>query len=242
MSFEKVTIVISATDESESLIKTVDFIMSACNRSDIETLLIVIPKNAHEKCTDTIGFLKSKYPDIVRDFVQHHPYIGGALRDSVEEVESSHIMFTSADIPVSLESIPLMIEKAKKNPDTIIKISRWLKKNSFINYGRFKKIFNFLAQKFLRIMFNSDLSDFTSPILISPTEIYKNIKFKEWNFPCLLEAVLIPVKIGCTIEEIPVKCYYRTEGKSKNSIFQTTLYLKTAIRIRFSSKNKLYKE
>lgn len=242
MSFEKVSIVISATDESKSLIKTVEYILTCCNLSDIEVLLVVIPKNAHKNCTDTIHYLKLKYPGLVKEFVQQHPYIGGALRDSVEEVMSSHILFTSADIPVSLESIPIMIERSKENPEKIIKISRWLKKNSFVNYGKAKKTLNFLAQKLLRVLFNSELTDFTTPILIAPTKIYKNIIFKEWNFPCLLEAVLIPVKIGCIIEEVPVKCYYRTEGKSKNSMLQTALYLKTAIRIRISSKSKLYKK
>jgi hypothetical protein len=86
-------------------------------------------------------------------------------------------MFTSADIPVSLESIPIMIKKAKINPERIIKISRWLERNSFIKYGYLKKFFNFFAQKFLRLLFNSKLTDFTSPILIAPTYIYKNIIF-----------------------------------------------------------------
>lgn len=241
MSFEKVTIVISATDENESLIKTVDSIMLSCDASDIEALLIVIPKNAHPKCICAINFLKTKYPEKVKAFVQHHPYIGGALRDSVNQVESSHILFTSADIPVNLDSIPVMIEKAKAEPGKIIKISRWLEKNSFIYYGKLKKMINFFAQNFLKVIFNSELTDFTTPILISPTDIYKKIVFKEWNFPCLLEAVLIPVKIGCCIEEIPAKCYSRTEGKSKNTFLQTALYLKTALRIRFTPESRLEK-
>lgn len=241
MSFEKATIVISATDENESLIKTVDYIMSSCNSSDIQTLLIVVPGNAHKKCLDTIEALKLRYPGKVKKFVQRNPFIGGALRDSIEEVSSSHVLFTSADIPVNLESVPVMIKKSKKHPKTIVKISRWMEKDSFVSYGFWRKIFNFLAQKFLRLVFNSDLTDFTTPILIAPTEIYKNIIFREWNFPCLIEAVLIPVRLGFEIKEVPAKCFSRNEGKSKNSAIQTALYLKTALRIRFTPKKKLYK-
>ncbi len=241
MLFEKVTVVITATDESASLIETVDTIVESCEISDIDSFLVVIPPNAHIECLEAINFLKEKYSNMVKKLVQYHPYIGGAMRDSIEATSSSHIMFLSADIPTNLESVHIMIEKAKRNPDTIIKISRWLEKNSFYGYNKSKKTFNFLAQKFLRILFNSSLTDFTSPVLIAPTAIYKNICFREWNFPCLLEAVLIPLRAGYEFEEFAAKCYSRKEGKSKNSSWQTMMYLKTAFRVRFTNKKKLLK-
>lgn len=241
MLFEKVTVVITATDESESLIETVETIASTCDMSDIDSFMVVIPKNAHSECLAAIDFLKGKYSDKVRKLVQRNPYIGGALRDSVDETTSSHIMFLSADIPTNLESFPIMIDRAKKKPDTIIKISRWLEKNSFYGYNKSKKAVNFLGQKFLKFLFNSKLTDFTSPVLIAPTEIYKKINFREWNFPCLLEAVLIPLRAGYRFEEIAAKCYSRKEGKSKNSAWQTMMYLKTAFRVRFTRKSDLLK-
>lgn len=236
MSFEKVTIVIVATDENESLIETVETTVLNCDLADIDSFLIVIPADASEECLEAIEYLQMRYPGKVRKYIQRHPYIGGAMRDSIAETSTSHIMFLSADIPIGLESIPVMINKAKENPDAIIKISRWLEKDSFYNYNKFRKVFNGLAQKFLRVTFNSKLTDFTSPVLISPTEIYKKANFKEWNFPCLLEAVLLPIRMGCIIEEIPAKCYPRSEGKSKNSMWQTLLYLKVALRVRFMSE------
>lgn len=239
--FEKVTIVIGATDESSSLVKIVESIADACDISDIESVLIVIPANAEKQCVDTIALLEEKYPSLVKHFVQRNPYIGGALRDSVEETVSSHIMFFTADIPVGLESIPTMIKLSKRSPEKIIKISRWLEKDSFFGYNRVRLVFNFFAQKLLKVLFLSPLTDFTSPVLIAPTDIYRNIKFREWNFPCLLEAVLVPVRMKLEIEEFPAKCYPREEGKSKNSVWQTLLYLKTAFRIRFTPKKKLYK-
>ena len=241
MLFEKVTIVISATDETNSLIKTVETTISDCDISDIDSFMIVVPEKASEECLYTIDYLIEKYPEKVKKLVQTHPYIGGAMRDSIVNTDSSHILFFSADIPVGLESIPEMIEKAKKSPDKIIKVSRWIFKNSFYGYNSGKKILNYIGQKFLRVLFDSALTDFTIPILIAPTEIYKNINFKEWNFPCMLEAVLVPLRIGCSFEEIPAKSFSRTEGKSKNSILQTLLYLKTAIRVRFTKKQKLHK-
>ncbi len=241
MNFEKVTFVVSATDETTSLIETVETLITDCQTSDLELILITIPKNADINCVETIDNLAQKYPEKIRKFVQRNQYIGGALRDSVEEVMSSHIMFLSADIPIGLEVIPKMIDEAKKAPDDIIKISRWLEKNSFYGYDKFRKVINFCAQKFLSFLFVASLTDYTCPVLIAPTKIYKELKFKEWGFPCLLEAVLLPLKAGHNIIEIAAKSYSRTEGKSKNSWIQTALYLKTALRIRFTPKGRLKK-
>lgn len=241
MVFEKVTIVISATDESTSLIKTVDTLMQTCNPSDIEAFTVVIPEKAGAECLKAIDFLDKKYPQKIIKLVQQRPYIGGAMRDSIDNTFSSHIMFFSADIPVNLECLPVMIEKAKQSPDRIIKISRWLEKNSFHGYNPGRKLFNRIAQKFIGILFSSHLTEFTTPILISPASIYKSIIFKELNFPCLLESVLIPVRAGCTFEEIPAQSHQREEGKSKNTVLQTVLYLRTALRVRFTPIDKLYK-
>ena len=241
MEFEKVNIIIGATDENESLIKTVDTISDACSRDDIDNIVIVIPESATEECLGAIGELEKRYPGMVRRLVQTHPHIGGAMRDSIDFTSSSHIMFLSADIPIGLEAVPVMIDNAKKQPDKIIKISRWMEKNSFYGYDKVRKIFNFCGQKLLTVLFLSRLTDYTCPVLIAPTHIYKNICFSEWNFPCLLEAVLIPLKAGCSFLEIPAKSYSRNEGKSKNSLLQTFLYLRTAFRIRFTSLKKLYR-
>lgn len=239
--FEKVTIVVSATDESESLIKTVDTIVDSCATGDIYEFLVVIPSNAAAECLEAIDFLKNKYPGKVRELIQRRPGIGGGMRDAIDEINTSHIMFLSADIPIGLDVVPVMIEKSKRQPEKIVKISRWSENGSFYGYGKARKVFNYLAQIFLKILYSFEYTEFTCPVLISPTHIYKKINFRELGFPCLLEAVLIPIRLGHKIEEIPAKCFPRTEGKSKNSAAKTAMYLFTALRVRFAPKRKLIK-
>ena len=239
MKFEKVTVVIVATDEEKSLIQTVDTIALNCDMTDIDSILIVIPENASEGCIHTIEYLKEKYYPVVRRHNQQLPYIGGAVREAIKLTDSSHIMFLSADIPTDLRSVPEMIEKAKEHPEKIIKISRWLEKNSFYGYSEIRKVFNRIAQLFLRILYNSKLTDFTIPVLIGPTSVYKKADFKEWKFPFFLEMVLLPLSMKCTIIEIPTKCYARKEGKSSNSFMQTADYLRVALHIRFMKKEDI---
>ena len=86
------------------------------------------------------------------------------------------------------------------------------------------------------------LTDFTSPVQTAPTEAYRKSDWQELNFPFLLEMVLVPLRLGYKFEEIPVECFERQEGFSRNSTKQTALYLKTALRVRFTPKSKLIRE
>lgn len=242
MEFNSVTIIIGTTDETDALRKTVDSIMEKCTPQDIGKVLMVKSKNASDGCNNTIKELEEKYFGKVFGMEQTRPFIGGAIRDGFEASDTSHIMLLPSDLAISLDCVPQMIEKVKLNPEVISKTSRWLKKDSFHHYNGIRKVFNRLSQTFLRVLYNAKLTDFTSPVQTAPSEAYAKSDWRELNFPFLLEMVLVPLRLGYKFEEIPVDCYGRQEGKSKNSVKQTALYLKTAIRIRFTPKSKLVKE
>ncbi len=241
MKFSSVTIIIGTTDETDALLQTVDYIMTNCNRNDIGKILMVKPKNASDGCNAAIKTLEKRYPDIAYGMVQTRPFIGGAIRDGFDAADTSHIMLLPGDMAISLDCIPRMIDKVKSNPEIISKTSRWLNADSFHDYNQVRKIINRLSQTFLKVLYCVNLTDFTSPVQTAPAEAYERSDWQELNFPFLLEMVLVPLRLGYKFEEIPVQCFGRKEGKSKNSAKQTALYLKTALRIRFTPKAKLIK-
>lgn len=242
MDFNAVTILVGTTNENESLITTVETIMDTCKHDDIDKILLVKSKDASLCCNEAISFLEGKYPGKVFGLEQTRPYVGGAIRDGIDAVESSHTMLLPSDLAINLECVAEMIEAVKAKPDVISKTSRWLKKDSFHNYDNKRLFFNRIAQFFLRILYNANLTDFTSPVQTAPTQAYREADWRELNFPFLLEMVVVPLRLGYRFEEIPVSCYGREEGFSRNSFRQTALYLKTALRVRFTPKTKLIKE
>ena len=239
MPFTSVSVLICATDEEDALKRTVDDIMSLCTETVPEKIVIVRSPEATEGCIRTSEACRAAYPQTVELLVQHRPGIGGSVRDAVDVITSSHIIGLSGDYPISLDNLPVMIENAKKNPEAIFKNSRHMRKHSFYGYGKIKMIFNVCGQAFLRVLFHSNLTDLTSPMQIAPAALYRRINWKESGFPFFLEMVLIPLRLGVEIYELPAKSLPRSEGKSKNSFLHTFSYLFTAIRIRFTPKNKL---
>lgn len=242
MVFESVTIIIGTTNENESLICTVDTIMQSCNAEDIDKILLVKSKDASESCNCAIKTMEDRYPGKVFGLEQTRPYVGGAIRDGFDASSSSHIMLLPSDLAISLDCVSQMIEQVKKKPEVISKTSRWLTSGSFHNYNSIRRVLNKTAQLFLGVLYPVGLTDFTSPVQTAPAEAYNKADWQELNFPFLLEMVLVPIRLGYSFEEIPVQCYDRQEGFSRNSAKQTALYMKTALRVRFTSKRKLIKE
>lgn len=236
-----VTLVVGATNEEEALKQTVRYVMTHCPPQEIDRILIVYAKNAPAGCRSAIGTLETEFPDKVFGMEQIRPYVGGAIRDGFDTAVSSHILLLPGDLAIGLDAVPLLFEREKNAPDGIVKTSRWLNRNAFHGYGRLRKHLNALAQVFLRILYHTRLTDLTNPVQIMPSALYHSIDWRELNFPFLAEMVLCPLRLGAAFSEIPADCRSRMEGSSSNSFLQTALYLRTALRIRFTPKARLLK-
>lgn len=233
-----VSVVILATDENNSLKKTVDYINNQCTEK-IDKTIIILSRNASEQCVAAAEYIKNKYGDVIELSVQSEDGLGCAAMQGLQMVKTTHMTYFPADQAIELDSLDRMISVAKNNPEKIVKSSRWLEKGSFIGYNKSRFKLNRLAQCFLKLLFLTRLTDLTSPVQVIPVEYEKKVNWKEKGFCALIEHTIIPVRLGYKCIEVPAKCFPRTEGKSKNSARKTALYLKTALRIRFTPKSKL---
>ena len=59
----------------------------------------------------------------------------------------------ASDLETDPKTVSELINISKENIDTIICTSRWINKNSFYEYGFFKKKLNYLFQSFLACYF-----------------------------------------------------------------------------------------
>lgn len=240
--FKGVSIVTGAVTETSSLQATVDFILKNCNHTDVAQIIIGYPDRATPECLETIKNIEANQDDVaVITFLQKRKSLG-FLTEAFDKAKGSHIITVDSDMALDLALIPEMIENAKREPETIFSASRWLGGNKFYGYNKFKKVLNICAQKFLSVLYASDLTDFTIPYQIVPTKILQSIEFEETGFPIFLEMVLKPLRLGYKFKELPTDCHSRTEGKSSNSFAQIPQYLKTALHVRFMKKEDILKK
>ena len=237
--FKNVSILLGVVTETESLRQTVKTILRICDHKDLREIIIDYPQHAAPESIRVIHELAKQEDDVpIVTFMQKRKGVSGII-DMIDAARGSHCILAASDLALDLECIPIMIEKAKKNPNRIISSSRWLKGCKFYGYAPLKKAVNYLGQFFLRFLFHVKLTDLTNPYQIVPTKIYQSIHFECEDFPVMIEMVLKPLRLGCQFEEIPTNCYGRTQGKSSNSFLQTARFLPVALHIRFTKKEKL---
>ncbi len=237
--FKGVTLMMGAVSETKSLRQTVHTLLEVCDHSDITEIIIGYSPKATPECLAVVKELYEMKCDVpIVAFEQIKPFMLG-ITDMIEIARGSHCILVASDMALDLSVVPVMVERAKKEPDVIHSASRWMKGCEFYGYGKSKKLINYLAQKFLAALYMRNLTDFTIPVQIAPSKLYKSINFEEIGFPFLLEMVLKPIRLGYKFTEIPTNCYPRTDGKSRNSKKQTFDYLKTALHVRFMNKKDI---
>ena len=240
--FKNATIMMGAVDETDSLRETVLSVLRLCDHKDIREIIIgysqrVTPES--KAVVDEMAALDTDVPIVT--FMQKRRGISG-LVDMIDVARGSHCILVASDMAHDLGCVVKMIEEAKKDGDTIVTSSRWLSGCEFFEYSKTKRVLNFLAQNFLKILFNANMTDFTNPYQIAPTELYQSIEWENEGFPILIEMVLKPLRLGYKFLEVPTNCYSRKQGKSKNSFKQTAMYLTTALHIRFMKKKDILKK
>lgn len=240
--FKGVSLMMGAVSETESLRRTVDTLLEVCNHDDITEIIIGYAQRITAESLETVKEIAAMECDVpIVVFRQTRPFMSG-INDMIDVAKGSHCLLVASDMALDLSVVPKMIENAKKEPDVIHSASRWMKGCKFYNYGLIKRFINFCAQKFLSVLYMRNLTDFTIPVQIAPSELYKSIKFEEPGFPFLLEMVLKPIRLGYKFKEYPTNCYPRTDGKSSNSAKQTFSYLRVALHIRFMPKQDILLE
>ncbi|MBQ6873948.1 MAG: glycosyltransferase [Clostridia bacterium] len=239
LKFEKLSIMMGAVTETDSLRETVKTILDFCDAEDLCEIIICYADRATPETMQVIRELESEQDKVPIVAIQQKRPFMGCINDAIDISRGSHCMLVASDGALDLTVIPQLIEKAKLEPEAIHSLSRWMKGCRFYGYGRFRKILNFCAQKFLAVLYMRKLTDFTIPVQIAPTELYKSIRFEETGFPILIEMVLKPIRLGYKFTETPTNCYSRKEGKSSNSTKQTFSYLRVALHIRFMSKEDI---
>lgn len=239
MEFTNLSIMLGAVTEVETLKQTVETILEICEHKDLCEIIICYSDRSTPQSLEACRQIKENETDVpIVIMKQTRPYMA-CVNDTIDASRGSHCLLLASDMALDLSTVPVLIEKAKKEPEVIHSVSRWMKGCKFYGYGNFKRIINFIAQKFLALLFMRNMTDFTIPVQIAPAALYKSIKFEEVRFPFLLEMVLKPIRLGYKFTETPTNCYSRKEGKSSNSAKQTFDYLRVALHIRFMKKEDI---
>tara|TARA_B100000242_G_C43051942_1_gene491528 strand:+ start:472 stop:1191 length:720 start_codon:yes stop_codon:yes gene_type:complete len=229
-----ISAVVPITDETFSLKETVLTLINENNKYLKEIIIVASKKITTNHSMNEAKKLKLRYKKKIQIIFQKKPFFGGAMIDGFSKMKGTHLLMIASDLETHPKEVKRMIVELKKNDQVIIGTSRWLKHGGFENYNKLKLFLNFFFQLFFKVLFNSNLTDFTYGFRIFPKKIIKKYNWQEFKHPLCLEMILRPIKDGVKSREIPVRWKSRSEGISKNPFFGNFKYFIVGLKIRFN--------
>lgn len=243
--FHDVSIVLPTLKETDSILSVIDEILNTVDAKDIKEFIFVVC----EKTKKESFFYIKKAEKTAKEkgiqtviIYQKLPFFGGAVREGFMEAKGSHVCMVTPDGDTAPDKLCEMVAMAKKYPGDVIAATRWKKGGGFENYGKVKKIWNYLSQKFLGVLYFTSLSDFTWGNQLAPAKLYQAIDFHELKHPVNMERVAVPLRLGIKFHEVAAVCRMPVDDVTVNPFWANMEYLRPALKLRFTPKSRLLKK
>lgn len=238
-TLNKLGIIVLSFDEIKSLENTIHE-LNELPLGFIPDIVISTSVHANIKCQEMAIKLSSKYRN-VKILFQSKPFVAAAVLEANSILDSEYVIYMSADGETPTAAIPQMLLMIEDGSFDIVSTSRWVKGGGFDGYGIFKYCVSFLAQLLCKTLFLSKLTEFTYGFRIYRKEILSQLHFREAKHPFFLESLLVPLRLGFSIKEVPARYIHRTEGKSVVNLLTLISYLRPILRTRLAKESSFWK-
>jgi len=235
----RISVILPARNEEENIIIIVPKLLASYSKFINE--IILVNDNSTDGTKEAALKLIKKYGKKVKLINREKPNgVGYAIRDGIKSASkaSNWILTMDTDFIHNVNDIKKFIEKAQEGYDGVIG-SRFLNKNSLINYPFVKSIANRMYHLLLRYILGIKQKDVTNNFKLYKRKVFDTISMEAGNFAVNAETGLLPIVHGYHIAEVPVIWKQRDFGKSKFTVFKLApSYLKVFIKA-FKKKMRL---
>lgn len=239
--FEKLTVFLLASNETDELRKTFNGILESCKYDDIEKIVFFLKSADCPSAFVAQKIIEEKIFDKVEIAVQKSSNPSDAFAEIPAYASGSHFVIMASDGEMSTETVRDFITLAKEKPSAIICGAKWHKDSVVENHDLPRAFGSRLADKFAAFLFHRKETDLFSIFQIYPIELYEQMNFNKKNL--LYEYTLKPLRFGTEYIEIPTIYKKNDKRKATATFFQLIViavrYCYHVIRIRFSSKKHL---
>jgi len=232
-------IIVLAFNEIDSLQETI--IGLQAQFPEIKPEIIISTSNfATQGCKEMAEKLATDWPNVTTYYQIQH-YVAAAVLEAVEILDTKYVIYMSADGETPFEACKRLFDRINQSNADLVLSSRWIAGGSLIGYGVTKSIISKFAQVLCKVLFWSKLSEYTYGYRIYRREIFTHCNFYEHKHPFFLETLLVPLRLGYRIEEIPVKWVPRREASSVSDFRTLLTYFRPIIAVRFRPLGRFLK-
>ena len=241
---DRVTLVVLASTERESLKKTVQLLSEHCRSEDIyEMIIFLISSNCPSAEVAEAIARNSGTPFPVRCCVQQTPGLSPAVYEIPRLISSNctHFLIIASDLEMDPLTVPKLIETGKEHPDAIVCASKFQKGAHRTNYGGIHYICNRTVNAVVERLLHIKGTELISTFQLYPLQLWREMHFTNPD-RAFYEFTIRPLAAGVPYIEIPTGYVRRSEGASN---FSPRKYIDlgvTFIRTALDERRRIIKE
>lgn len=215
----KLSIVMPAYNEEESITETIDQIEEALGKVNIDHEIFIVNDNSKDETLKVLMALAEKYPS-VRYETNHGPNgFGYAVRYGLERFSGDCVAIMMADLSDSPYDLIRYYTKMIEGDYDCVFGSRFMKGGSVIDYPFVKKVINRIANFIIRMVMRIKYNDTTNAFKLYKREVIDGVKpILSPHFNLTIELPLKAIIRGYSYTVVPNSWTNRKYGVSKLKI------------------------
>lgn len=215
----KLSIVIPAYNEEESITETIDQIEEALGKVNIDHEIFIVNDNSKDGTLEVLKSLAEKYPSVRYETNLGPNGFGYAVRYGLERFSGDCVAIMMADLSDSpYDLIRYYTKMVEGNYDCVFG-SRFMKGGKVIDYPFVKKIINRVANAIIRMVMRIKYNDTTNAFKLYKREVIDGVKpILAPHFNLTIELPLKAIIRGYSYTVVPNSWTNRKYGVSKLKI------------------------
>jgi dolichol-phosphate mannosyltransferase len=215
----KLSIVIPAYNEEESITETIDQIEEAFSKVSIDHEILVVNDNSKDNTAQVLEELSKKYPAVNYVTNLGPNGFGYAVRYGLERYSGDCVAVMMADLSDSpYDLIRYYNTMSEGNYDCVFG-SRFMRGGKVVDYPFVKKVINRIANLIIRVVMRIKYNDTTNAFKLYKREVIEGVKpILSPHFNLTIELPLKAIIRGYSYSVVPNSWTNRKYGVSKLKI------------------------
>jgi dolichol-phosphate mannosyltransferase len=211
----KLSVVIPAHNEAESIGKTVDAVGAELDREEIDYEILVVDDASGDGTGRIVDAAAERNPRVRCLRSPYRPGFGTAVRAGLEEFEGDAVAIVMADMSDAPEDLVCYHRVLEQGYDCAFG-SRFIGGAKVVDYPRFKLLLNRIVNAGIRILFRHGYNDTTNAFKAYRREVIESVRpLLSNHFNLTVELPLKAIVRGFSYAIVPISWTNRAHGESK---------------------------
>lgn len=215
----KLSVIIPAHNEEESIAETIDNLVDVLDSEDIEHEIVIINDNSSDGTEKVLNELSDYYDSVWYEANDGPNGFGYAIRHGLNVYTGDCVAIMMADLSDSPTDLVKFYRTMMEGNYDCVFGSRWMRGGEVIDYPLVKKVLNRLANFLIRILLRIKYNDATNAFKLYKRSTIEGLRpFLSPHFNLTIEMPLKAIIRGYSYSIVPNSWTNRKYGISKLKI------------------------